>query len=352
MRGARLLMLVGLSGLLLLATIWTAFAQGGMPGMPGAGPPAAPAPPPPNAQGQNTDAQIIDLYKDAYASAQQGRHRQVLSLWQRIVQLASETPPATAEGWHAVGSAYMHLMASAFDRAIQAGGLPPDQMNVATQMRDSVWGAQGQAQPTPQPVQQPPPAPTQPAQPAQPQQTGRVAAITQPSAIPQFAADPSYATLWIKCERKSFTTRQIEALDQWVRAGHRVMVSNDVAAMFDFEMGGTYSGYSDWGAFDICAKPDSHPLIMDVGTLDMSSAVCTIKHPKAKPLICSRDHPTYIWLAVCKYGAGEVVFCGARGSWGGIRVAGDTDGGPIEDGYDKSVFMRNLAAYMKTFPGQ
>jgi thiol-disulfide isomerase/thioredoxin len=64
----------------------------------------------------------------------------------RILELAAASTPDTLTGrdWYGIGTAHYYLMAEAFDKALQAGGLDTERGDIARQWCDHVYGASTQ----------------------------------------------------------------------------------------------------------------------------------------------------------------------------------------------------------------
>ncbi len=167
--------------------------------------------------------------------------------------------------------------------------------------------------------------------------TGKLAEIRQGTVIEQFTSDPAYVTLWIRCQRRDIPTPQMELLQRWVRAGHRVVVQNDVAEAFGFIGVRTYNSYRS-SLWSLAVKPDSHALIRGVQTIDARYAwqrgsYVTTGHPTGVALLVDRETGQYSCLAVAALDQGEAVF------------RGDYD---LADGYDRAAFESNCENYLKT----
>ncbi len=140
---------------------------------------------------------------------------------------------------------------------------------------------------------------------------GKVGEINHPNAVSQYTQDPSYIALIVHCDREMFERMPAagNALGEWVRAGHRMVVENDTATAFGFTV--EIDGLAE--QFVTSMKPDSHPLIYGVRAIrvrnDWQLPLWVCKgHPQGVAMIVERETGKSAYLAMAPYGLGEIIF--------------------------------------------
>lgn len=161
---------------------------------------------------------------------------------------------------------------------------------------------------------------------------GKVGEVNHPNAIAQYIEDPAYIALIVHCERAMFDQATGNALLAWVRAGHRVVVENDLAQAFGFTVTTADTPFD----FITALRPDSHPLIRGVRALKVYNnwvdpLWVTTGHREGRALIVDRETGRKVYLAMAPCGSGEVIFRPRN---------------PLVDEGDKGAFQRNFDEYL------
>ncbi|MBI2302811.1 MAG: caspase family protein [Armatimonadetes bacterium] len=250
---------------------------------------------------------------------------------------------------------FTHYVLEALGGAAAGAGQPVSVQSLAGYVQKEVgaWAARANRAQTPR-LENPeklefplllPAAAATPAtgQPAAPRAAGKCVEINNGVAIERLVADPATATVWVHCQPADLSTVQARALDEWVRAGHRVVVENQLAESYGFRLERAVLSLTAESVSLAALKPGSHPVLDGVrqvslkplSMMTVQSPSAATGHPDGVPLLVDSSNWASSPLCLARWGRGEVLF----------RTTA-----PFSDGYDAGPLQRNLADYLTRPP--
>jgi len=157
---------------------------------------------------------ITEMFDKVETLGAKAAHEEISLHCRAITEKAAVKNTLTADESYALGWAHLHLAATAFRQALAQGGLGSEKEKAAKQWSEAV-------QPAPQP-----------------DLVGKLVEVSAVAQIEPLTQDPSVATISIppKLTLEQFPTGTLKLLERWVKDGHRLWLSNDVARAFGGQM--------------------------------------------------------------------------------------------------------------------